>query len=61
MILTTPSWVEKLQGGVTRKIECLFQEPDAGNLAVRFDEREPHYSFSSLSSGASVGLENSIR
>jgi hypothetical protein len=27
-------------GGVTRKIVCLFREPDAGNLLVRFDERE---------------------
>src|ERR1700692_4635199 len=26
--------------GVTRNIVCLFREPDAGNLPVRFDERE---------------------
>jgi hypothetical protein len=26
--------------GVTRIIVCLFREPDAGNLPVRFDERE---------------------
>ena len=25
---------------VTRNIVCLFREPDAGNLPVRFDERE---------------------
>ncbi len=45
MSLATPSCVQKLQtashaslinpGGV-----CLFREPDAGNLPVRFDERE---------------------
>jgi hypothetical protein len=44
MSLATPSCVQKLQtashasfinpGGV-----CLFREPDAGNLPVRFDER----------------------
>jgi len=26
--------------GVTRNIVSLFREPDAGNLPVRFDERE---------------------
>ena len=26
--------------GLTRNIVCLFREPDAGNLPVRFDERE---------------------
>ena|SRR5215467_6460664 len=30
----------EVAGGVTRKIVCLFREPDAGNLPVRFDERE---------------------
>ncbi len=39
MSLATPSCVQKLHG-VTRNLVCLFQEPDAGNLLVRFDERE---------------------
>ena len=44
---TTTSTVYLLKGlcsavvdGVTRNIVCLFREPDAGNLPVRFDERE---------------------
>ena len=32
--------ISELAGGVTRNIVCLFREPDAGNLPVRFDERE---------------------
>ena len=40
MSLATPRCVQKLQDGVTRNIVCLFREPDAGNLPVRFDERE---------------------
>ena len=43
MSLATPGCVQKLHpalGKVTRNIVCLFREPDAGNLPVRFDERE---------------------
>ena len=40
MRLATPRCVQKVAGGVTRNIVCLFREPDAGNLPVRFDERE---------------------
>ena len=39
MSLATPSCVQKLQTA-SRTIVCLFREPDAGNLPVRFDERE---------------------
>jgi hypothetical protein len=31
---------ECVAGGVTRTRVCLFREPDAGNLPVRFDEQE---------------------
>jgi hypothetical protein len=36
-----PELYSEVAGGVTRTIVCLFREPDAGNLPVRFDEREP--------------------
>jgi hypothetical protein len=35
-----PEVCSEVAGGVTRNIVCLFREPDAGNLPVRFDERE---------------------
>ena len=35
-----PELCSEVAGGVTRKIVCLFREPDAGNPPVRFDERE---------------------
>src|SRR5450759_722128 len=35
-----PRLCSEVADGVTRKIVCLFREPDAGNLPVRFDERE---------------------
>jgi len=35
-----PELCSEVAGGVTRTIVCLFREPDAGNLPVRFDERE---------------------
>jgi hypothetical protein len=34
-----PKLCSEVAGGVTRNIVCLFREPDAGNLPVRFDER----------------------
>ena len=40
MSLTTPMLCSEVAGSVTRTIVCLFREPDAGNLPVRFDERE---------------------
>jgi hypothetical protein len=40
MSLATPRLGSEVAGGVTRSIVCLFREPDAGNLPVRFDERE---------------------
>ena len=40
MSLATPSCVQKLQTASHGNIVCLFREPDAGNLPVRFDERE---------------------
>jgi len=41
MSLATPGLCSEVADGVTRTIVCLFREPDAGNLPVRFDEREP--------------------
>ena len=35
-----PTLCSEVADGVTRNIVCLFREPDAGNLPVRFDERE---------------------
>jgi hypothetical protein len=35
-----PGLCSGVADGVTRNIVCLFREPDAGNLPVRFDERE---------------------
>jgi hypothetical protein len=35
-----PKLCSAVADGVTRNIVCLFREPDAGNLPVRFDERE---------------------
>src|SRR5580765_3855679 len=35
-----PELCSEVADGVTRTIVCLFREPDAGNLQVRFDERE---------------------
>ena len=35
-----PELCSEVADGVTRNIVCLFREPDAGNLPVRFDERE---------------------
>ena len=35
-----PELCSEVAGGVTRTSVCLFREPDAGNLPVRFDERE---------------------
>src|SRR5664279_4726162 len=35
-----PRLCSEVADGVTQKIVCLFREPDAGNLPVRFDERE---------------------
>ena len=35
-----PELCSEVAGGVTRTLVCLFREPDAGNLPVRFDERE---------------------
>ena len=35
-----PGLGSEVAGGVTGTIVCLFQEPDAGNPPVRFDERE---------------------
>src|ERR1039457_5085373 len=35
-----PELCSEVAGGVTRNIVSLFREPDAGNLPVRFDERE---------------------
>src|SRR6202051_3558524 len=40
MSLATPRLYSEVSDGVTRNIVCLFREPDAGNLPVRFDERE---------------------
>ena len=40
MSLATPRLCSEVADGVTRNIVCLFREPDAGNLPVRFDERE---------------------
>src|SRR5437660_12593885 len=34
-----PELCSEVADGVTRNIVCLFREPDAGNLPVRFDER----------------------
>src|ERR1017187_10146037 len=35
-----PRLCSEVADGVTLNIVCLFREPDAGNLPVRFDERE---------------------
>jgi hypothetical protein len=35
-----PKMCSEVAGGVTRNMVCLFREPDAGNLPVRFHERE---------------------
>src|SRR5580765_4321675 len=35
-----PELCSEVAGGVTWTSVCLFREPDAGNLPVRFDERE---------------------
>ncbi len=35
-----PELCSEVADGVTRNIVCLFREPDAGNLPVRFDELE---------------------
>jgi hypothetical protein len=35
-----PRLCSEVADGVARNIVCLFREPDAGNLPVRFDERE---------------------
>src|ERR1700693_1255374 len=35
-----PGSCSEVADGVTHTIVCLFREPDAGNLPVRFDERE---------------------
>src|SRR6476646_9128712 len=35
-----PELCSEVADGVTRTIVCLFREPDAGKLPVRFDERE---------------------
>ena len=35
-----PEWCSEVADGVTRTIVSLFREPDAGNLPVRFEERE---------------------
>jgi hypothetical protein len=35
-----PELCSEVADGVTRNIVSLFREPDAGNLHVRFDERE---------------------
>src|ERR1022692_924106 len=35
-----PELCSEVADGVTRNSVCLFREPDAGNLPVRFDERE---------------------
>ena len=35
-----PELCSEVAGGVTRTSVGLFREPDAGNLPVRFDERE---------------------
>ena len=35
-----PELCSEVAGDVTPTIVCLFREPDAGNLPVRFDERE---------------------
>src|SRR5215813_13020124 len=40
MSLATPGLCSEDADGVTQTIVCLFREPDAGNLPVRFDERE---------------------
>src|SRR5580765_726379 len=40
MSLATPELCSEVAGGVTRTSVSLFREPDAGNLPVRFDERE---------------------
>ena len=40
MSLATPMLGSEVAGGVTPTLVCLFREPDAGNLPVRFDERE---------------------
>jgi hypothetical protein len=39
MSLAAPGLCSGVAGGVTRNLVCLFREPDAGNLPVRFDER----------------------
>ena len=35
-----PRLCSEVADGVTRNMVSLFREPDAGNLPVRFDERE---------------------
>jgi len=40
MSLAAPGLCSEVVDGVTRIIVCLFREPDAGKLPVRFDERE---------------------
>ena len=40
MSLATPGYCSGVADGVPRNIVSLFREPDAGNLPVRFDERE---------------------
>jgi hypothetical protein len=35
-----PELCSEVADGVTRNMVGLFREPDAGNLPVRFDERE---------------------
>jgi hypothetical protein len=35
-----PAFCSEVADCVARNIVCLFREPDAGNLPVRFDERE---------------------
>ena len=41
MGLTTPAMVQKLRAALHAKgVSSLLREPDAGNLHVRFDERE---------------------
>src|SRR6266567_2024667 len=37
---SNPRLCSEVAGSVTRNIVSLFREPDAGNLPVRFDERE---------------------
>src|SRR5215510_1770467 len=40
MSLAAPGLCSEVAGGVPQTIVCLSREPDAGNLPVRFDERE---------------------